>query len=84
MGQNVIVELVGVNPFLGTREVNVSAVYCVSGKVWAFVIVHHEIVQEQDQIEAFSEGWLARHELMDGAQVKVESKRVHVNQLLNL
>ena len=56
----------------------------IARKVWAFVVVHHEIIQEHNQIESFMKRRFSGNQLMDGSQMKVESKRMHVKLLAYL
>ena len=73
-----------ITPFLRTWDLNGSPVNSIASKVGSFVIVHHEIVQEQHQIEAFTESRLTRHQLMDSTQMEVKSERMHMYRLTDL
>ena len=73
-----------ITPFLRTWDLNGSPVNSIASKVGSFVVVHHEIVQEQHQIEAFTESRLTRHQLMDSTQMEVKSERMHMYRLSDL
>ena len=56
----------------------------VTGEIWSFMVVHHEISQKMYQMISFSQNGFSSYQLMNDSQMVVKCKRMHMYYFLEL
>ena len=63
---------------------NCSSVDAITGEIWSFMVVHHEISQKMYQMISFSQNGFSSYQLMNDSQMVVKCKRMHMYYFLEL